>query len=81
MLQKLESVHGTHVVVYLAIDCGGMKKEQCSRYVTKGTNKDNAPSKETLQRRKNELKAKAKAKAKKRSDVNVKKNLIDPNVV
>ena len=79
MLQKLESVHGTHVVVYLAIDCGGMKKEQCSRYGTKGTNKDNAPSKETLQRRKNGLKAKAKAK--RRSDVKVKTNLIDPNVV
>jgi hypothetical protein len=58
----------------MAIDCGGMKKEQCSRYRTNGTDKDNAPSKETLQRRKNELKAKAKAK--KRSDAKVKK---EPN--
>jgi hypothetical protein len=68
-------VHGIHVVVWLlAIACGGMKKEQCSRYGTNGTDKDTAPSKETLQRRKNELKAKAKAK--KRSDAKVKK---EPN--
>ena len=58
----------------MAIDCGGIKKEQCSRYRTNGTDKDNAPSKETLRRRKNELKAKAKAK--KRSDAKVKK---EPN--
>lgn len=46
----------------MAIDCGGVRKAQCSRHGNHGTDNENAPLKEALQGRKDELKANAQVK-------------------